>query len=414
TLKMEIQDTINYPSHPGKFNNGVTNIRCISKITLEKGKTSFELNHTIQNTKAQTVTFEYWTCATFAPGSEPGNTFTPANSEIIAPIDYVYLKDDWWSWMGDAEEPAIGQGNHVFEYKNLAIYENWEDMGIAYAFPFIDQNYYGVINHENEEGVFRVANNAMITKGMKFWTWGSEQGLNADPLDFYDIARPYIELWSGLSTQFFEDTYLSPDESISWTETYLPTIDMGSVNNVNENGAIYVAHVKEGEEEWVKTNIFATTPDTEFNLYVNLQGTGNIELFDGSFISDSDISSEHSFRLGDYLIEDGDYILSASITNDLGELIIESSIPVTIPIPPYGIDEPVQSRPKVYLLSDNTCRIEFEDGSNRIISVFAVNGQLVKEEHISGNTATFRVRQSGLYIIRITEADRTYSLKIII
>lgn len=412
TLEMQLQDTINYPSHPGKFNNGITEVRCITTVSLQRGKTSFELTHSIQNTKSATIPFEYWTCTTLAPGSETGNTFTPATAEIIAPLDYVYLKDDWWTWMGNAEKPAAGQGNHVFEYKNLAFYENWADMGIAYAYPFMEANYYGVINHENGEGVFRVADNAQITTGMKFWTWGAEQGLEADPENFYHQARPYIELWSGLSHQFFEDAYLSPDETITWTETYLPTVAMDSVTFVNENGAIFLDHKKDEVERFI-TKIFSTTPADQYDLSVSLNGLSVINLYDGPYISDALNAGQYSFKVHDYIIDDGDYMLTAKVYNPEGGLLIEASLPVTVPFSPDGIADFSITKPKVLRLSKYACNIEFEEAAQRKIALFTLNGQLIQEQMVVDRTASIRVNKSGLYIIRIAEGDRVYSVKIV-
>lgn len=412
TIKMQLKDTISYPGHPGKFNNGVTEIQCITSVSLQKGNTCFEFNHIIQNTKSETQPFEYWTCATLAPGSETGNTFTPANSEIIAPIEYVYLKDNWWSWMGNAENPAYGQGNHVFKYENLAFYDNWEDMGIAYAHPAIEENYYGVINHENSEGVFRVADNVNITSGMKFWTWGAEQGLNANPENFYHTARPYIELWSGLSTQFFEDAYLLPNEIISWTETYLPTVNMDSITYVNENGAIFLGHENDDSENFL-VKLFNTIPNTEFDLEVSLNGLSVANLFDGSYISDSKISSQFRFYLNDFIIEDGDYILNAKVYDQNEELVIESSIPVTIP---YSYDDIINtsiSKPKVYRISEFACKFEFDKSAIRNLAVFSINGQLLQQHSITDNSAVIQVNKAGLYIFRIEEGNRSYSVKMI-
>jgi len=412
TLKMQLQDTINYPNHPGKFNNGITEIQCITTVSLQEGKTCFELTHTIQNTKSETIPFEYWTCTTLAPGSETGNTFTPANAEIIAPLDYVYLKDDWWMWMANAENPASGQGDHVFEYENLAFYENWEDMGIAYAYPFMEANYYGVINHKNGEGVFRVSDNANITTGMKFWTWGAEQGLNADPENFYHQARPYIELWSGLSNQFFEDTYLSPEETITWTETYLPTVTMDSITFVNENGAIFLDHKNDNIERFI-TNIFNTTPGAEYDLSVSLNGLSVINLYDGHYISDEKNAKQYSFNVNDFIINDGDYILTSKVYNLEGQNVIEASIPVTIPFSPDGIVASNISKPKVLRVSKYECKIEFDEPAQRNVALFTINGQLIQEQIVGDNTASIQVNKSGLYIVRIVEGDRFYSLKII-
>lgn len=412
-LKMEIQDTIDYPYHPGKFNNGITEVRCTSIITLERGKTSFELEHTLENTRSQSVTLEYWTCTTLAPGSEPGNTYTPGNSEIIAPIDHVYLKDDWWGWMGNAEIPAPELGSHVFEYKNLAIYDNWEDMGIAYAYPDITGGYYGVINHENSEGVFRVADNAGTTPGMKFWTWGAQQGLNANPQDFYENARPYIELWSGLSTQFFEDASLTPNELVSWTETYLPTVAMDSISLVNEHGAIHLNAVHDEADRFV-AKLFMTTPDSVFELQVALNGDNTIDLYEGDFVAQSDNSSHFTFYLDDYTVEDGEYELMASVSNELGAQVITCSMPVTIPFPTNGIMPARASGPVAIRLSADTYKLEFDEFGSRTITVFSVDGKPVDKMQIHDKSAFIRIDRPGVYIILVTEGKKAYTVKIMI
>lgn len=412
SLSMQLQDNIDYPSHPGKFNNGVSMINCITTISLEKGKSSFDLQHTLINTRPQTVVFEYWTCATFAPGSSPEDTYTPVNSEIIAPIDYVYLKDDWWSWMGNAEDPAVGMGNHVFEYENLAIFENWEDMGIAYAHPGIDKPYYGVINHENEEGVFRVSDNAGITPGMKFWTWGAQQGLNANPQNFYETARPYIELWSGISKQFFQDSFLTPNEEVTWTETYLPTVGMEAISGMNRNASLLLDHVNNEEEQFL-IKAFTTTPDNSYYITASLEGISAIELLDEVFESDALAPESHTIYISDYNIPEGDYMLNAIISDQDGNTVLESSLPVTIPLPIEGIPSADLPNIKVYRTSGQVCRIEFEDFDTKILHVFSIDGRLVSEAIRGNKEALIRVDTPGIYIIRIQEKDRNYSLKLL-
>ncbi|MFX6965257.1 hypothetical protein ABTH47_19760, partial [Acinetobacter baumannii] len=61
-------------------------------------------------------------------------------------------------------------GRHRFE--RLRWFRNWPTMGIAYAAPDLQGgNFWGVINHDNEEGIIRIADNR-ITRGLKMWTWG--------------------------------------------------------------------------------------------------------------------------------------------------------------------------------------------------------------------------------------------------
>jgi hypothetical protein len=413
SLSMELQDTIDFPSHPGKFNYGITHAKCISTVTLQSGKTSFEFHHSIENTKNAAISMEYWTCCTFSPGSVPGNTYTPANSEIVAPIEYVYLKDDWWSWMGDAEIPAANMGSHVFEYENLAFYENWEDMGIAYAYPALDRNYYGVINHENGEGVFRVVNNSDITKGMKFWTWGAQQGLNADPGNFYQVARPYIELWSGLSTQFFENAILSPNETVSWNETYLPTLEMDSISYVNENGAIHLGYINDNPERFL-LKLFTTEPDREYHLNVSLNGQFQVNLYDGEIFSENTNCNQLTFLLDDYFIEDGGYDYVATLLDIFGDTLMEYSIPVTVPFPHEGIHISEHPLPQISRISPNTIRIGFDETEERHISVYSMNGQLIHNKIIYDRYTYLRIDHSGFYIISYTEGGSSYSFKVVI
>src|SRR5690606_37993924 len=92
-----------------------------------------------------------------------------ANTEIIAPIDVVKMPP-WWSATIAQEE--LTDAPDIYIYDNLRIFENWADKGIAYAFPTISHsNFWGVINHDNDEGLIRVADNT-ISQGLKIWTWG--------------------------------------------------------------------------------------------------------------------------------------------------------------------------------------------------------------------------------------------------
>lgn len=411
TLKMQLKDTINFPGHPGKFNNGVTEILCTSTVRLETGKTSFDLDHSLQNTKSASVAFEYWTCTTLAPGSVPGDTYTPSNSEIIAPIDYVYLKDDWWSWMGNAEEPAFELGNHVFKYNKLADYSNWDDMGIAYAFPDLEQEYYGVVNHTNAEGIFRISNNAEITPGMKFWTWGAQQGLNADPENFNDIARPYIELWSGISTQFFEDASLDAFETISWTETYLPTITMDDFSIVNENGALYLYAIAEGDERF-ESKVFMNFPDSLFSLSLDLLSDIEINIYDGDFIAESTNSSLFTSYLSDYNIPDGNYELKAVVSNLQGNEVLSYSLPVTIPFEASSVADYNIKMPKVVRLNANAYKLDFTKASPRKIIVYNLNAQVVDQQIITGLEAVIQVETAGIYVIHVFEENYVYPLKL--
>jgi hypothetical protein len=92
-----------------------------------------------------------------------------------------------------------------------------------------------VINHDNEEGIIRIADNT-VTPGLKMWTWGfpsftNETDARKDPNE----ARPYVELWAGVSDQFFHRAQLPARGEVSIPETYSPTVGMSNVTAANEN-----------------------------------------------------------------------------------------------------------------------------------------------------------------------------------
>jgi hypothetical protein len=84
----------------------------------------------------------------------------------------------------------------VYTFETLRRFENWVDMGIAYAYPDMDgANFWGVVNEDNEEGIIRIRNNDM-TPGLKVWTSGYHSAA-VDPFaQPAEESRPYIELWA--------------------------------------------------------------------------------------------------------------------------------------------------------------------------------------------------------------------------
>ena len=48
-------------------------------------------------------------------------------------------------------------------------------------------------------------------------------------------ARPYVELWAGVSDQFFHSAEFPAPGEVSIPETYSPTVGMSNVTQANEN-----------------------------------------------------------------------------------------------------------------------------------------------------------------------------------
>lgn len=326
SVSMSFTDTISPVSGvPGQFNNGNTGLTCISTVTVYKDKSYVDYNIQLINNKNESVKYEYWTCLTLAPGSEPGNTICPPDSEMVVPIDKVLLRDNWWPWMGSAEK-AINAKEHIFEYKNLALFKNWSDMGIAYANPSVEKDWWGVINQENKEGILRIANNTESTPGLKFWTWGINSH-NTDTSTFGDSSRPYIELWGGHSPEFFADTIMKANNAKEWNEYYIPTVGLSKITNATKNGAAYLEYNTDATSVNFAAEVFTTHPNEELKISLSLKGDETVSLLEKDFIAGVDKPDSFTASVSAASIKDGFSLLSLEVKNINDEVLISAEIP---------------------------------------------------------------------------------------
>jgi hypothetical protein len=232
TVSMSLKDDFAYSAAPGRFRSGSTGIEATTYVTLKADRAALDTRVVLKNPQDKTIDYEYWTCTTLAPGSDPKNPKTTGGAEIIAPIK-AYSTPHWSKNLSDGDESS-GPGKSRFE--KLRYFRNWPTMGIAYAAPDMQGgNFWGVINHDNEEGIIRIADNR-VTPGLKMWTWGfpsftNETDARKDPNE----QRPYVELWAGVSDEFFHSASFSALGEVSIAETYSPTVGMSNVTHANEN-----------------------------------------------------------------------------------------------------------------------------------------------------------------------------------
>lgn len=333
TVEMSFTDNIKAPDPrlAEKFNNGETGIKCVATVAVYKGRSYVDLGIKLINGKNEAVNYEYWTCATLAPGSEPGRTLSPKNSEMVAPIERVKSKSDWWPWMGAVDKPAGNQPG-VFEYGKLASFTNWKDMGIAYAEPSVEKDWWGVINHENEEGVLRIAENKKYTPGLKLWTWGADQSYAADPEKYGDTARPYIEMWAGPSSEFFEDARMSGAEEKSWVESYIPTAGLAKITYANKHAAIHMDYGPDdaGGEIGFSAEVFTTHPNERMRAVFKLAGNENVSLGESTFISDPVKANRLNSKKPGKDLTEGNHTYILEIQSSSGETLARAETPVAI------------------------------------------------------------------------------------
>jgi hypothetical protein len=270
TVSMSLTDNFEYSAASRQFRGGSTGIEATYYVTLKADRAALDARVVLKNRQPKALPYEYWTCTTLAPGSDPNNPKTTGGAEIIAPIK-AYSTPDWSANLSDGDK-SLSLGKSRFE--KLRYFTNWPTMGIAYAAPdMAGGNFWGVINHDNEEGIIRIADNK-VTPGLKMWTWGfpsftNQTDARKDPTE----ARPYVELWAGVSDQFFHSAEFPALGEVSIPETYSPTVGMSNVTHANENILINFS----AEASGVTLQFFSIEPATP--LRVTLK-RGDAVLFD--------------------------------------------------------------------------------------------------------------------------------------
>jgi uncharacterized protein DUF5107 len=276
TVSMSFTDDFAYAGVPKQFNKGATGLQATYYVTLKAGRAALDARAVVRNPNAKAVDYEYWTCTALAPGSDPKNPRTDGAAEIVAPVVAYFTP----RWSANIAEQDVSLEGKRYRFEKLRYFKNWPSMGIAYAAPDMQGgNFWGVINHDNEEGIIRVADNK-VTRGLKMWTWGFPSFTNqGDARKAPNEAQPYVELWAGVSDQFFDSASLPPLGEVTVPETYSPTVGMKDVTQANDDILINFS----ADASRVNLQFFSIEPDKP--LRVTLK-RGDSVLFDDTVKSD--------------------------------------------------------------------------------------------------------------------------------
>ncbi len=254
---------------PSSYDVGRTDIRVDLEVTLRAGSTSLELGTQLTNTRTSSVpAFEYWTVTTLAPGSTSGQTAIPLNTRIIAEMDQVHLLESSWSWFGTAEDRVNGE---IFTWDRLSHFANWVDQGTAFANPEYRASWSGLINNDRGMGVLRVSESGE-TRGLKLWTFGRDS-LNIDINDSTQWLRPTIEMWHGVTPEFWDRGSMAAGEVRQWTDHYFPTLGLEEITAANQFGAMSLSHSALGAEEELIVSATLTLPEQPVTAILRLDGS---------------------------------------------------------------------------------------------------------------------------------------------
>ena len=269
TVRMSRQDDLELATGvPEQYDVGRTDVLVQLEVTLRAGSTGLELATALTNTRTTAVSgFEYWTVTTLAPGSTPGESSITLNARIIAAMQQVHLLESSWEWFGAAETRVADE---VFLWNNLSYFKNWDDQGTGFANPDYRANYAGVINYDNDTGILRVSDN-VETPGLKLWTFGT-QSLDIDMNDSDEWLRPTIEMWYGVTPEFWNRGTMEANEVRQWSDVYVPTFGLEEVTAASKFGAMHLSRSDSGTDAVLSAVATLTLPDQTVHAVLRLDG----------------------------------------------------------------------------------------------------------------------------------------------
>ena len=258
TFRMSMVDDVDWPDRPWNFNNGRTDLHVAMDVTVYRDRSYLDIEYTLTNTRDESVAYEFWTPAGFAPIRE-SDTQIPADTEIVMNHDEIIVKD-WWNWIKQTETNIGARNDDIMLFDKLRHLSNWQGSGIAYAYPVLEIPWFGVINHQDGFGAMRTADDPNAAPGMKIWATGD------DSLMF--------ELWSGHNPEFFVDEFMEPLEVKNWHEYYLPFADLSHVSHATKYGVIQADFRSTESEEFLELKVTSTMPSEvwKVSLSTNLGG----------------------------------------------------------------------------------------------------------------------------------------------
>lgn len=384
SIAMSQKDTVNFSNKPSKFVYGATGIECTFTVTMISGQNSISTEVLLNNPGAQAKNYEYWTMTTLAPGSLKENPRTTSGAEIISNVKKVSIPEYWKTIR--AQEQSLG--GDIFTFTKLRMWKNWGDMGIAYAWPDASSpmnTFWGVINHDNEEGIIRVSDNAK-TIGLKIWSWSYSQSVNSNS----GTNLPYLELWAGVSKMFFSPDNIGAGEKKSWKEYYIPTVKCSNVTHANENAVCNFTSKKtayDGNTDKnadVSAQLFFTSPGEKVTCSVWFDGTQQVTICDTTLTTDP-LGNLISCSIPMSRLCSGLTSIRLKAVDDENKQLLNADIPVSVVNAGDCTQSGVVSKP-----------VHYHSVNSRTPMVYRIDGRLIGEV----KPDEINKLNSGLYIIR--------------
>jgi len=302
--------------------------------------------------------------------------------------------------------------NSTYDMSDINLLSEWEDMGIAYADDF-QGKYWGVINHENQEGVFRVSEN-IETKGVKLWTWG-RNNVDNDMFDFSNGgADNYIELWGGVSESFFTDATIGANENKNWKESYCPTVNLSAICNMNNYGGVNLIWDNEKSQVTYELNTFHS--NEAYTVKLRIDGNGRDEEFANESIDFEALGRIKNFSLEGLNLSSGTYTIHFDLLDKNNKVALATSKSIETGSV-SSRDDLASAKPldiELRALGNRKMYAQFPETGKHDVEVYSLDGKLLSSHEFTGSSLAIQLPCSGLYFIAIEESNKLFMQKIFV
>ena len=263
-----------------------------------------------------------------------------------------------------------------------------------------------MLNHDNGEGIFRIASDPKMTPGLKFWTWGYRDSYPVNARE-----RQFIELWAGAGHQFFSPVSIAANSSRDWSETYIPTAGLPGVTDANEDALVSLHSDKaayDGKTDasfTLSADVSVAAPGTAYRAVVTGAADGSRLLLD-TLIRPDPKEAAH-IRLTRPLAEigPGQQTLGLKLIDAQGKAFLSTGTPISVANSVLGVHGPRAPREAGFSVRPygNGWLLEFGTAGTRDVEIADLRGRGLGALRGIRGPACIVPGREGMALIRIRE-----------
>ena len=233
------------------------NIRAAVRVALSPGEARFTIATRLDNPDPLPKAYQYWLNAMVSLGQSSLSSAT----RFVLPATEVVVHSTGDSALGRARSTLPWP---VANGRDLSHYDTWRNW-LGVFVPGATAGYMGAYNPETDLGIARVFPRQRAP-GVKLFAFGKD----FDTAAYTDDGSQYAELWGGVTPTFWDTATLGPQESVQWSETWLPLHGLGGLAAASAEAALQTAWA--GDE----LHLAVGTPGTRRVTVTLVDGQGEL------------------------------------------------------------------------------------------------------------------------------------------